>query len=89
MLPPNIHVRTLHWCYSNDNKLQVSKRTSEFQDGGFENAVAQISGDTHDSNVIPMATPMFPGSGNTDRLLGIHCPMSGRVGNQKYMVNFS
>jgi len=41
------------------------------QDSGFENSVAQISADTRDSNEIPTATPMFPGSGNTDKLLGI------------------
>jgi len=27
--------------------------------------------DIHDRNEIPTATPMFPGSGNTDRLLGM------------------
>jgi len=43
-------------------------RKSEIQDGGFENSVAQISADTHDSNEIPTATPMFPGSDNTYRL---------------------
>jgi len=53
---PNIHVRTLHWCYSNDIKLRVNKRKSEIQDGGFENLVAQISADTHDRNEIPTAT---------------------------------
>jgi len=31
------------------------------QDGGFENSVAQISADKHDSNEIPTATPMFLG----------------------------
>jgi len=36
-----------------------------------ENSVAHISACIHDSNEIPMATPMFPGSGNMDRLLGI------------------
>jgi len=60
-----------YWCYSNDNKLQVSKRKSEIQDGGFENSVAQISAYTYDSNEIPTATPIFSGSGNTERLLGI------------------
>jgi len=44
---------------------------SEIQDGGFESSVAQISVYTHDGNEIPTATPMFPWSGNTDRLLGI------------------
>jgi len=69
---PNISVRTLHQCYSNNNKLRVSERKSEIQDGGFENSVAQISAyNTHDSNEIPTATPMFPGSGNTVKLLGI------------------
>jgi len=71
LLPPNIYVRTLHWCHSNDSKLRVSKRKSEIQDGGFEILVAQISAYTHGSNENPTATPMFPGSGNTDRLLGI------------------
>jgi len=44
---------------------------SQIQDGGFENSVAQISAYTHDSNKIQMATLMFLGSGNTDRLLRI------------------
>jgi len=64
-------VRTLHWCYSNDSKLRVSKRKPEIQDGGFENLFAKISAYTHDSNENPTATPMFPGSGNTDRPRGI------------------
>jgi len=51
---------------------KLSKRKSEIQDGGFEkNSVVQISAYTHDSNEIPMATPMFPGPDNTVRLLGI------------------
>jgi len=62
---------TLRWCYNNDDKLRVSKRKSEIQDGGFESIVAQISAYTHDSNENPTVTPMFPGSGNTDRPLGI------------------
>jgi len=65
---PNVHVRILHRCYKNDNKLLVSKRKSEIQDGGFENSVQQISAYTLDSNEIPTATLMFPGTGNTDRL---------------------
>jgi len=36
-----VAVRIRHWCYNNDNKLRVSKRKSEIQDGGFENSVAQ------------------------------------------------
>jgi len=51
--------------------MRVSKRKSEIIGGDFENSVAQISADTHDSNDIPTATPMFPGSGSTFRLLGI------------------
>jgi len=39
--------------------LRVSKQKSEIQDGGFENSVAKISADTHDSNEIP--TAMIPG----------------------------
>jgi len=66
-----MYVRTLHWCYSNDIKLRVSKRKSEIQDGSFENAVAQISAYKHDINEIPTATPMFRGSGNMVRLRGI------------------
>jgi len=50
--------------------MQISKRKSEIQDGGFENSVAQISAYTNDKE-IPTATLMFPGSGNTDRLLWI------------------
>jgi len=46
-------------------------RKSEIQDGGFENSVAQISAYTHDSNEIPTATPIFPWSSNTDRILRI------------------
>jgi len=61
-------VRTLHWRYSNDTKLQVSKRKSEIQDGGFENSAAEISAYTHDSNEISTATPIFSG---TERRLGI------------------
>jgi len=33
--------------------------------------IMYISAHIHDSNEIPTATPLFPGSGNTDRLLGI------------------
>jgi len=51
--------------------MRVSKRKSEIQDGGFENSVAQISAYAHDSNEIPTALPMFPGSGNTYKLLEI------------------
>jgi len=57
--------------HCNDTKLQVSKRKSENQDSCYENSVAQISAYTHDSNEIPTATSKFPGSGNTDKLLGI------------------
>jgi len=32
---------------------------------------SQLIHNTHDSNENPTATPMFPGSSNTDRLLGI------------------
>jgi len=92
---PNIHVQTLHWCYSNDSKLQVSKRKSEIQDGGFKNSVAQISVYTHDSNNISTATPMFPGSDNMERLLEIQsyvwacCKLKMAAINRKYMVNYS
>jgi len=53
----------------NDNKLRVSKRKSEIQDGGFENSVAQIS--AYDSNNIPTDAPMFSGSGNTFSTIGV------------------
>jgi len=56
---------------ANDNKLRVSKWKSEIQDGGFKNSVAQFSANTHDSNEIPTIKPMFPGSGNTYKLLRI------------------
>jgi len=58
---------------SNNNKLRVSKRKSEIQDGGFENSVAQFSAYTRDINEIITATAMFPGSpgsGDTEKLLG-------------------
>jgi len=58
-------------CYNKYTKLWVSKRKSETQDGGLANSVAQISARIRDSNEIATATPMFPGLGNTDRLLGI------------------
>jgi len=47
------------------------KEGGKIQDGRFENSVAQISAYTHGINEIPTATPMFPGSGDTYRLLGI------------------
>jgi len=36
-----------------------------------ENSVAQISAYTHDSSEIQRAKTIFPGSGNTERLLRI------------------
>jgi len=69
-----MHKRTLHWCYSNDTKLQASKRKSEIQDGGFENSVAHISTYTHDSNDY---TQVFgvrqhgETTGNTDLCIGV------------------
>jgi len=36
---------------------------------GSRKDITYISARIHDSNGIPNATPMFPGSGNTDRLL--------------------
>jgi len=35
--------------------------------------ITYISARIHESNKIKTATPNFPGSGNTDRLLGILC----------------
>jgi len=61
-------------CYSNDSKLQVSRRKSEIQDGVFENPVTQISAYTHESNEIPTANPDY----------WKYSPMSGRVGNQRW-----
>jgi len=79
--PPNIHVRTLHWCHNNDSKLRVSERKSEIQVGGFENSVALISADTHDSNKIPTAKPMFQA---TRIDYWEYCPMSGHVVYQRW-----
>jgi len=41
---------------------------NEIQDGGFENSVAQISPDTHDSNEIPTAIPTFLESGQHGKI---------------------
>jgi len=46
-------------------KLASGGQKFKMADGGFENSFVQISAFTHDSNEIPTATPMFPGSGNT------------------------
>jgi len=76
-------VRTLHWCYNNENKLRVSKRKSEIQDDSFENLVAQILADKPDCNEMPTSTPMFPGSGKSIAYWEFGS-MSGHVGNQRW-----
>jgi len=54
-----------------------------------------IFGFVRNSNKIPTTLPMFPGSGNTDRLPGIlsyvlACWKSKMAAiNRKYMVNYS
>jgi len=49
--------------------LVVNQRWRPLTGGRYE--IMYISARIHDSNEIPTVTPMFPGSGNTDRLLGI------------------
>jgi len=62
----------LHWWYKYDNKLRVSKRRSEIQEGGFESSVAQIlAAHMITTKFQRLYTLMFLGSGNTDELLGI------------------
>jgi len=60
---------------------------SEIHDGGFENSVAQISAYTHDRNEIPTATPIFSGSGNTERLLGIQFYVWARWKSKMTAIN--
>ena len=72
-LPPYLYLpyfrgQTFHGFYTDVYVEKESRWKSEIQDSGFENAVAQISACISNSE-IPMAIPMFPGSGNTIRLL--------------------
>jgi len=62
---------------------------------GSRQQITYISARIHDSNGIPKATPMFPGSGNTNRLMGIlsyvsACYKSKMAAiNREYMVYYA